>query len=98
MFTQSLSIVWFRQDLRLDDNPALQAALRHRAALPVYVWAPEAEDQWAYGTASRWWLDHSLDKLAESLERLGSRLVIVKGDPVSTLPLTAKKAGADSVF
>jgi deoxyribodipyrimidine photo-lyase len=94
----SISIVWLRQDLRLDDNPALQAAIRRGAALPVYVWAPETGDRWLPGAASRWWLHHSLERLAASLEHLGSRLVIIRGDPASALALTARETGADSVL
>ena len=51
------SIVWFRQDLRLADNPALLAAIRHGGPIiPVFVWAPEEEGGWQPGAASRWWL------------------------------------------
>jgi len=84
--------------LRLDDNPALQAALKRGAVLPVYVWAPETENRWLPGAASRWWLHHSLERLAASLEHLRSRLVIIRGDPASALALTARETGAASVL
>ena len=36
------TIVWLRQDLRLDDNPALRAAVaRGGPVVPVFVWVPE---------------------------------------------------------
>jgi deoxyribodipyrimidine photo-lyase len=62
------TLVWFRQDLRLADNPALAAA--HAAGgpvIPVYVHAPAEEGGWAPGGASRWWLHHSLASLAAEL-------------------------------
>jgi deoxyribodipyrimidine photolyase len=38
------SIVWFRLDLRLTDDPALAAAIqRGGAVVPVFIWAPEEE-------------------------------------------------------
>ena len=43
------SLLWFRRDLRLDDNPALHAALRQGAVVPVYVHAPDEEAPWAPG-------------------------------------------------
>jgi len=53
----SASLVWFRHDLRLADNPALHAAVqRGGPIIPIYIWAPQEEGAWAPGTASRWWL------------------------------------------
>jgi deoxyribodipyrimidine photo-lyase len=62
--TRPPAIVWFRQDLRLDDNPALQAALAHgEAVIPVYIWDPENDGEWPPGAASRCWLHSSLRNL-----------------------------------
>ena len=47
------AIVWFRNDLRLADNPALQAALDHgHVPICVYVHAPDEEAPWQPGAAS----------------------------------------------
>ncbi len=99
--TRPVSIVWFRQDLRLEDNPALHAASRRGAVLPVYVADVDARgsiEGWRPGAASRWWLHHSLADLSERLESLGSPLVIAAGDPASTLVRLARGAGAAAVF
>ena len=72
----SVAIAWFRRDLRLTDNPALEDA---RAAadvvIPVYIHAPDEEGPWPPGAASRWWLHRSLSALATSLGKRGSGLV-----------------------
>jgi deoxyribodipyrimidine photo-lyase len=69
------AIVWFRQDLRLRNNPALHAATVSGApVIPVYIWSPEEEGDWAPGSASRWWLHRSLASLDDQLRRRGSRL------------------------
>lgn len=74
------AIVWFRQDLRLTDNPALSAALHnHERVIPVYIHANGESGEWQHGAASRWWLHHSLKSLASSLRELGSRLIIRTG-------------------
>ena len=75
--TRQPSILWFRQDLRLADNPALAAAAELGAPiLPLYVLDDEAPGAWAPGGASRWWLDRSLAALEAELEALGLTLVL----------------------
>ena len=39
----AVTIVWFRHDLRLDDNPAFLEATQRGSVLPVFIWAPEEE-------------------------------------------------------
>ena len=70
------TIVWFRQDLRLADNPALSHAAAQGEVVPVFIWAPGEEGDWPPGAASRWWMHQSLAALDADLRRLGSRLVI----------------------
>lgn len=73
-------IVWFRQDLRVSDHPALAAAAeRGGPVVPVYIWSEQDEGDWLAGAASRWWLHHSLEQLNEELTKLGSSLVIRRG-------------------
>ena len=61
-------IVWFRRNLRLHDNPALPAAARNGAhILSVYIHAPDEERTWTPGSASHWWLHHSLAALDDAL-------------------------------
>jgi len=75
-------IMWFRQDLRLTDNPALIAAVSSgRPVLPVYLHVPSEEDTWPLGGAAKYWLHHSLLHLSDALEtKLGSKLLIFSGD------------------
>jgi deoxyribodipyrimidine photo-lyase len=88
-------LVWFRNDLRLADHPALEAALSTgRAIIPVFIWAPEEEAPWQPGAASRWWLHHSLVSLDASLRRKGSRLVVRQGPSLETLLAVAREMGA----
>jgi deoxyribodipyrimidine photo-lyase len=78
--SQSPVLLWFRLDLRLEDNPALSAAAESgRPLVPVFLWDPDGESPWPPGSASQWWLHWSLLKLDESLRSRGSRLVIRRG-------------------
>ncbi|MFP4463497.1 MAG: cryptochrome/photolyase family protein [Guyparkeria sp.] len=92
-------IVWFRQDLRLADNPALDAARAGERIIPVYIVPAEAEgrDGFLRGGATRWWLHHGLQALDESLREKGSMLVIRRGDPVEVLPRLAAEVAATAV-
>ena len=93
------ALVWLRRDLRLADQPALHAAAtRHSRVLPVYIHAPEEEAPWSPGGASQWWLHHSLIALGESLARLGSPLLIRRGDSLATLRALAREVGASAVY
>lgn len=92
------TIVWFRQDLRLEDQPALCDAVRRGAPIvPVYVWAPEEEGDWPPGAASRFWLHHSLRSLDQELQRRGSRLVLRRGPSLQALLDCARHTGARAV-
>ena len=94
----SACIVWFRYDLRLDDNPALDYALRHaERVVPLYIHAPEEHGDWAPGAASQWWLHHSLRSLAERLGERGSRLIIRPGPSRYALTSLIAESGADEV-
>ena len=91
------TIVWFRHDLRLDDNPALAAAAARGAVVPVYIWAPDEEAPWEPGAAARWWLHGSLGKLAAALAKVGAPLVIRRGGSLATLRKIAADVGATHV-
>jgi deoxyribodipyrimidine photo-lyase len=93
------TLVWFRQDLRLADNPALCAAQNGNApVIPVYIFAPREEGAWPPGAASRWWLHHSLARLGNALAQCGSRLLLrVSDDSLATLHGLAREVGATRV-
>jgi deoxyribodipyrimidine photo-lyase len=93
------AVVWFRQDLRLADNPALRAALDAGGPLiPLYIDSREEEGEWAPGGAARWWLHQSLAALAADLARRGSRLVIRSGPALPVLQELCRASGADAVY
>ncbi|MEI6241743.1 MAG: deoxyribodipyrimidine photo-lyase [Planctomycetia bacterium] len=91
------TLLWLRHDLRLDDNPALAAAAARGLIVPVFIWAPEEEAPWEPGAASRWWLHHSLEKLAAAFEKAGAPLVIRRGPSLEALQALAKETGATHV-
>ena len=86
-------IMWFRQDLRLSDNPALLNAIQQGRVLPVFI-LDEGND-WSIGGASRWWLHHSLLALNESLQ---GNLWILRGDAAELLPQLAREHSASHAF
>ena len=88
------TIVWFRNDLRLADNPALHAAFeRKKPILPVFVLESDNGLR-PLGAASRWWLHRSLKALHEALKDAGAELRFYKGEAGSIVPALAEKSGA----
>ena len=66
-------LVWFRQDLRLADNPALSHAASLGRVIPVFICDEIFEQLVPTDCANRWWLERSLDSLNKAL---GNRLVV----------------------
>ena len=81
--SKSPTLMWFRQDLRLADNPALTAAARSGPVLPIYILDDINAGAWQMGAASRWWLHHSLTSLNTDLQ---GQLLVLKGDPLKLIP------------
>lgn len=93
------AIVWFRDDLRLSDHPALHAAAKSGAPLIcLYVLDEESRAIRPLGGASRWWLAQSLRSLRASLEARGQSLVLRKGAAAKVITEVARETGATDVF
>lgn len=93
------AILWFRRDLRLDDNPALIRAMSENdRVLPLYIHSPAEESPWEPGGASRWWLHGSLKTLDQALLERGSRLLITKGEGLEALARVCARTGATRVY
>lgn len=91
-------VVWFRQDLRLSDNPALAAAAAAgRPVVPIFVLDEESPGLRPLGGASRWWLHGSLSSLAVDLERRGLSLGLRRGPAPTVLRGVARETGASRV-
>ena len=92
------TIVWFRKDLRLQDNAALAAALEGGGpVVPVFIWGPEEMGEWATGHASKWFLHHALAGLNTDLRALGGQLILRTGDSLEVLREIVEATGAQRV-
>ena len=96
--TEPVTIVLFRNDLRVTDHPALSAAAQTGRVFPLYVLDDTAAGVWKPGGASRWWLHHSLESLSHTLSGLGTRLILRCGDTIDIVRRIARDAGAQAVF
>jgi deoxyribodipyrimidine photo-lyase len=92
------SILWFRQDLRLADNPALTAAAHNGPVVAVYIFDDKLGDANAMGGAQLWWLHHSLAALAKSLDAKDVKLILRRGETLAELDSLAKETGAEHIF
>lgn len=93
------SLVWFRNDLRLHDNPALQAALeRGNDLVLLYVHDEQSPGSRPLGGRTRWWLHHSLIALGKEIRSLGGELVLRTGAGRDVVAEVAASTRATAVF
>ncbi|HAQ58550.1 MAG TPA: deoxyribodipyrimidine photolyase, partial [Opitutae bacterium] len=92
------TILWFRNDLRLDDNSALAAAIEAGGdVIPVFIWSPEEDAGWPPGGASKWWLHQALLSLESRLAKHGSQLIVRHGNSLKILRQLVEETGATQV-
>lgn len=95
--SRAVNIVWFRDDLRVADHPALLRAMADPAipTVAIYVLDEESTGIRPLGSAARWWLHHGLVDLHTSLAELGVPLLLHRGPAARLVPRVSKKiAGA----
>lgn len=99
MTRPSPAIVWFRDDLRIADNPALCfAAESGRPIVPLFVHDEQSAGLRAPGAAQSWMLHGALEALAQSLGERGAPLVIRRGAAASSIDAIVQDTGAGAVF
>lgn len=93
----TIALMWFRQDLRCHDNPALALACHnHQAVIPLYIF--DDQSHWAMGGAQRWWLQHSLCALQHKLQQQGLQLCLKKGDALAHLQRIIEQYQVEAVY
>ncbi|GGF55634.1 deoxyribodipyrimidine photo-lyase [Azorhizobium oxalatiphilum] len=92
------ALMWFRDDLRLSDNPALTAAAQGgRPVIALYVLDEDSAGLRDMGGAARWWLAGSLRALGAALARSKVQLVLRQGPAARVVPEVARAAGCEVV-
>jgi len=98
------ALVWFKTDLRLEDNETLvKAMLQSQEIIPVYCFDDSHFETTSYGFKKTGplraqFLLESLQDLDNNLRKLGSGLVLVKGKPEVEIPRIVEKYKAQKVF
>lgn len=91
-------VMWFRQDLRLADNPAFLAAVSAGHVVCVYILDDITPGKWAWGGASRWWLNKSLRSLNDQLTRLGLTLILRRGAADKVMDRLLSECSATALY
>ncbi|CAN7327805.1 cryptochrome/photolyase family protein [Aminobacter sp. LjRoot7] len=92
------SLVWLRDDLRLADNPALNAAIAQGGSVAALYVLEQSPGSRPLGGAASWWLYKSLASLERSLAAAGIELLVETGDPQEIVLVTSRLLGVTSVF
>lgn len=99
LFMKKICLLWLTQDLRISDHMPLRDAVKQGyEVIPLYIYSEEDEHPWSMGSASKWWLHHSLKSLCSSYEGKGSRLIIRKGKFLTVLKEMIEETGAEAIF
>ena len=94
-----VGLLWLRRDLRLNDHPALAAAMAGgRRVVPVFVLDPRLLAGPRASANRTWFLLGALRELASELAARGAPLVVRTGRPEAVIPALAAAAGAADVF
>ncbi|MCT2357189.1 DNA photolyase family protein [Brevibacterium casei] len=98
--SRPLTLLWFRDDLRVTDHEALTAARDDGDV--VAIWVREERDAEGrgprpLGAATRWWVHESLQVLGAELDKLGIPLLFAAGTATQIIPEVAADLGADTV-
>ena len=93
----STALIWFRQDLRLVDNPAFfEACTHHQRVIPIYIFEEKSS---VLGEAQSWWLHHSLLALSASLAtQFGLKLILRKGKSLDIILDLVKTLGVEAIY
>lgn len=86
-------LIWFRQDLRLNDQGAVAAAAKAGPVSALYIYDDALGGDWAIGAASKYWLHHSLKRLQAELAHLGVKLILRRGRTKDVLETLASEIG-----
>ena len=91
-------VMWFRQDLRIQDNPALNfAAESGKSVIAIYIHDEVSPNIRPMGAAQKWWLHNSLKSHEKELQKRGCKLVLKSGSAVDVIAELKTKTGADTI-
>ncbi|WP_306420640.1 deoxyribodipyrimidine photo-lyase [Arthrobacter sp. JCM 19049] len=94
---QAVNLVWFRDDLRTEDHPALSAAMGQGPTVGIYILDEQTSGIRPLGGAAKWWLHHALLDLHASLEALGVPLLVFRGEPSRVFEHLASQLAVNQV-
>lgn len=93
---KDIALIWFRQDLRLQDNPAfISACNHHETVIPLYILDNTTHP---IKGAQRWWLHHSLTSLNDALQKQGLNLVLRQGKALNILEQLTQQIPISTIY
>jgi deoxyribodipyrimidine photo-lyase len=94
----SLTVVWFRQDLRIYDHEPLDRATRRGQVIPIYIFERSLLNHPESCSAQIAFILECLKSLDLDMQKLGGRLILRIGDPIQILPNLIAQTQADGIY
>jgi deoxyribodipyrimidine photo-lyase len=92
----NINLIWFRQDLRITDNPAFFAACSAEYPIvPIYILDEISAGEYKMGSASKTWLQYALQDLDK---KLNGKLQIFRGNALDIFLQICKKHKVNTLF
>ena len=96
--SKSLSLVWFKRDLRLNDHPALSLAAARGAVLPLYIWEDEQLSHPEFSASHLSMTNDALEELDTALTKLGAPLHVRRGEAASVIAALHAEHGFTAIY
>ena len=96
---KTISIFWFRRDLRLDDNKGLYNALKnHNNVLPIFIYDKNILDRLKKNDHRIQFIKNKIEKINENLSKINKSIVQFYGKPVEVFEKLIQEFQISSIY
>ena len=95
---KDINILWFKKDLRIDDNEALHESLKDNDILPIYIFEIDVWNQKTHSTRQWQFCKESVLDLRNALKGIGQPLIIRTGNVVKIFEEVSSRFNIKGIY
>jgi len=95
---KDINILWFKKDLRIDDNEALYESIKDRDILPIYIFEIDIWNQKTHSRRQWQFCKESLLDLRDSLQEKGQPLIVRTGNVIKIFEEISTKFNIRGIY